>query len=407
MNPFKRPAVVAGLSETGLAVARSLSRRNVEVIGVHSGNEKVPAQWSRVLKFVRAPSMNNDSVLLDFYKQLATNYDVKPVLCPTGDPNVLFIYRHRKVLSSLYEFFIWESERLEDITSKRNLYVLCKQLELRVPPTIFADSWDGVKERIREVGFPCIVKPEYTISWHGQEASGSMVYGKKAISIANFENLEALYRNLKRIDSRVVIQKEIVGPVENHVEYPALVTKDGDILAEFSSKKLRVTPANYGMGSYVESTKDREVFEEGRKVIEKLDYYGLAMVQFKRDDRDGLLYFLELNPRFTVWIGLPVACGVDFPWLYYQLCCGRKIKGPSDYREGVRWLNSYRDFFELHVYLNEKSLSIFKWILEAVSPDVSAYFDFKDPGPGLLAGFMACRRIFKTGWRRLRRALRY
>ena len=110
----------------------------------------------------------------------------------------------------------------------------------------------------------------------------------------------------------------IVGPDENHLDYHALIDSDGRIVGEFVGKKLRLTPPHFGMGCYVESVKSDMVVNEGRRILRLLNYKGMANINFKKDERDGQLYFFELNPRMSFWIGLDVACGVDFPYYYYQ-----------------------------------------------------------------------------------------
>ena len=62
------------------------------------------------------------------------------------------------------------------------------------------------------------------------------------------------------------------------------------------------------------------------------------MVEF-RIDRHGKPWFMEVNGRFWGSLQLAIDCGVDFPWLYYQLCRGRQVEPVMDYAVGrrLRW----------------------------------------------------------------------
>ena len=41
----------------------------------------------------------------------------------------------------------------------------------------------------------------------------------------------------------------------------------------------------------------------------RLDFHGIAQVEWKRDPRDGALKLIEVNPRLWQWRGLTGECG--------------------------------------------------------------------------------------------------
>jgi hypothetical protein len=59
-----------------------------------------------------------------------------------------------------------------------------------------------------------------------------------------------------------------------------------------------------------------------------------------QDPESGETFLLEINPRFWASIRLAVACGVDFPYLLYQVARGRPVAPAHDYAVGrrCRWL---------------------------------------------------------------------
>jgi predicted ATP-grasp superfamily ATP-dependent carboligase len=70
-------------------------------------------------------------------------------------------------------------------------------------------------------------------------------------------------------------------------------------------------------------------------LLDELDWHGLAMVEFLRDEETGDFKLMEINPRF--WSSLPftVQAGVDFPYYYWQLCNGGCERIGADYDVGV------------------------------------------------------------------------
>jgi predicted ATP-grasp superfamily ATP-dependent carboligase len=126
------------------------------------------------------------------------------------------------------------------------------------------------------------------------------------------------------------------------------------------------------------------VVNEGRKILRLLNYKGMANINFKKDERDGQFYFLELNPRMSHWIGLDILCGVDFPFYWYELCRGEKIIPNVEYLLGKKWLNLDRDVRGLRTILKDGSLTWHQWILSVTKADVGAVFAIDDPLPAVI-----------------------
>ena len=63
------------------------------------------------------------------------------------------------------------------------------------------------------------------------------------------------------------------------------------------------------------------------------------MVEF-RVAEDGTPYLMEVNGRFWGSLQLAIDCGVDFPWLLYQLTQSLPATTPNTYAIGrrLRWL---------------------------------------------------------------------
>jgi predicted ATP-grasp superfamily ATP-dependent carboligase len=83
------------------------------------------------------------------------------------------------------------------------------------------------------------------------------------------------------------------------------------------------------------------LLEHAERILEALKWHGVAMVEFKRDARDGVSKLLEINGRFWGSLQLAVDSGVDFPYLLYRLAVDGDIDPVFTYRVGVRlrwWL---------------------------------------------------------------------
>jgi len=392
----KTTAVVMGLTETGLAVARSLGRRGIKTIGVNPSRS--PASFSSFLHYIREPK--EESEKLAFYLGLAKKIGHRAVLLPTGDPNVLFLSRHRDLLGQHFAFFIPSRDTLAAITSKRQLIRTATALDLPLPRSILLKTGKEAESLPPEF-FPCVLKPEFTHLWRSKAAYRAGINKAKAIPAHNKGELLALLDRFTQVDPRILIQQMIVGPDANHLDYHALVEEDGSIRAEFVGQKLRLTPPKLGMGCYVQSIRSEEVVAAGRRVLSRLDYRGLANINFKRDERDGKLYLLEINPRFSFWVGLDVACGIDFPYYYYQLCLEEPYAADSDYPIGKRWLSLRHDLKGMKTYKAKGELTWGQWAASALRPTVGALFACDDPLPALVCAAQSVTRPFENRLRRL------
>jgi predicted ATP-grasp superfamily ATP-dependent carboligase len=115
-----------------------------------------------------------------------------------------------------------------------------------------------------------------------------------------------------------IVQERIPGT--GHGFY-ALVDH-GVIRNWFMHERLREVPPTGGPSSLAHSFYDGRLLEYGTRLLEELRWHGVAMIEFKRDARDGGYKLIEINPKFWGSLGLAIAAGVDFPGLLVAMALG-------------------------------------------------------------------------------------
>src|ERR1044071_2712170 len=60
------------------------------------------------------------------------------------------------------------------------------------------------------------------------------------------------------------------------------------------------------------------------------------MLEYKRDSKTGRACLIEVNGRFWGSLQLGIDAGVDFPRLLVDQELGRDVRGPAEYRVGIR-----------------------------------------------------------------------
>ena len=109
----------------------------------------------------------------------------------------------------------------------------------------------------------------------------------------------------------------------------------GELVVTFQHRRVRSYTYSGGASVYRVSVDDAGLREAGTRLLSSLDWHGPAMVEFKRDPRDGAFKLMEINPRFWGSLALPVHAGVDFPALYYRMARGEAVGPVHDYEVGV------------------------------------------------------------------------
>ena len=85
-----------------------------------------------------------------------------------------------------------------------------------------------------------------------------------------------------------------------------------------------------------ESVRVPELAEMGVRLLSSLNWYGVAMVEFKIDPRDGRAKLMEVNPRFWGSLQLSIHSGIDFPYLLYRMAVDGDVEPVNGYKVGVR-----------------------------------------------------------------------
>jgi predicted ATP-grasp superfamily ATP-dependent carboligase len=112
-------------------------------------------------------------------------------------------------------------------------------------------------------------------------------------------------------------------------------------VASFEYRRLRQYPVSGGPSTQRISVPLSNLTSLSRRLVERLNWRGVAMVEWKLDPRTGEPLMLEINPRFWGSLALAVRAGVDFPRLYADAALGRTpVNSPVAFQPGTvsRWL---------------------------------------------------------------------
>lgn len=266
-----------------------------------------------------------------------------------------------------------EAEQWRAAADKGRMLDLAREVGLDAPTTIRIDAPDALPPTVT---FPAVLKPHRSV---GRE-NGKQV-GLTVVPVADRAACEAQLRALPPSAFPVLLQQVIVGPGEGLF----LLRWDGRIVATFAHRRLREKPPWGGVSVYRESiAPPADLLEAGTRLLERLDWRGVAMIECKRDLRTGRHVLMEVNGRLWGSLQLAIDAGVDFPRLLVACRAGTPPSTPPIYRRGIRsrWFWGDLDHLYLRLRHGPARLGALRDFLRlGGAEDQEEIWRWRDPAP--------------------------
>jgi D-aspartate ligase len=376
-SPGRPLACVAG----DISLVRALGRSGIPVAVAARPTDSL-IRFSRYCSaMLRTPGWVEDpegalSALIDWSRLQPET----PVLFYQGDHDLLAVSRGRDRLAGHFRVVLPSEELVEDLVDKMRFAALAARRDLPTPLTCtLRRGSDVAGELSRWRHFPCVFKPTTRSPRFAQVAQS-----QKAIRVESRAELDGLLPLIESYESDFIVQEAIEGGEERIESYHAYVRPGGEVMGDFTGRKVRTTPRLYGYSTCVEITDEEDVRRLGRSILEKIGFSGVLKIDFKRDAAAGRLCLLEINPRFNLWHHPGAAAGVSLPGLVYQDCVDPGSAKPAGKaRPGVRWVSLREDLRAFREYRAAGELTFLRWLANAATADINESFMFRDPLPGL------------------------
>ncbi len=307
-----------------------------------------------------------------------------PVLYYNGDWDLLMVSRFRAELATAFRFVLPDAELVEDLVNKRRFQQLAERHSLPVPRTMELGA--SAEQPPQDLRYPLVVKPLTRM-----HATWRPLARGKVRAIATPEELASLTKDLVAAGVDALVQEEVPGPESLIESYHAYVDEHGQVVGEFTGRKIRTYPASYGYSTALEITDAADVAGLGREVLARLGFTGVAKLDFKRRPDDGELQLLEINPRFSLWHHPGARAGVNIPALVYRDLTGLPRPPAEPARAGVRWCSPWRDFQATRA---ERG-SIARWLPWMLATESKCAVAWDDPLP--LPGAVVHRILHRGG----------
>ncbi|WP_165874920.1 carboxylate--amine ligase [Natrarchaeobius oligotrophus] len=374
------PAIDAASS---VACMRSLGKRGIRTIAI-SEQPSPPGFESKFC--TESHGVPDPASELGAYEEalcgLARRDDVCTVI-PVREADVYVLARNTDALTD-HVATVWPSiPTLGSVQDRVRLFDAARAANVSIPETTALDDWSDWTDDL-------VVKPRYTV--HAPEYGSDFSDFRPQEQSARYvpAGIEPDRDALVDDFGHAPLVQEYV-PTSDEYAFFALY-RDGEAVATFQHRQRRAWKYAGGPSAYRESVDIPELDAAGRRLLDELEWHGLAMVEFLRDPTTGEFKLMEVNPRF--WTSLPftVQAGVDFPYLYWQQATGYSIPREPTFEVGIGGHLLRGELLHLHSVFSETYPAVERPSRVKTVIDVAAslvrhprfdYLDPDDPGPFL------------------------
>ncbi|ADV66033.1 carboxylate--amine ligase [Deinococcus maricopensis] len=334
---------------TALAIARSLGRHGVPVLGLDREGGGL-GQRSRYLSALALCPDVADSgrAFVDFLLDLGPHFAHKPVLFPTNDDWVFATARHKQELERHYHVPFSGQDVIDTALNKTALYRAADALGIPIPQSWFLDGaplealaagpHPTVQAVAAQVPYPVILKPDESRAFY--EA-----YRAKVFVVNTPEEFAARVQDAAALGLRLVAQRIVHTKPGGFYSVCSYLDAGSQPRGVFVGRKLEQYPPDFGTSCLADARYVPDIAERGVRVLQALGFHGISEIEFVQDPDTGEHLLLDVNTRSWKWIGLPIASGIDLPLLAYRDAIGETFDAPAQ-RDGVRW-TFLRDYVKL------------------------------------------------------------
>jgi len=244
------------------------------------------------------------------------------VYVPASEQTTLLFYRYiAENLEHNFKYILPQENTFQLTRNKFSFQQFCEKSKLPVPESF---SFDVVKKPAFE-SFPLVLKPRI---------------GAGSVGIKYLKTRDELSWLDQSEEEQVLIQKKITS--DGTVEGAFFLCNEGTVVSAFSHRRIRTYPQNGGVTVCSESAINEAIIKIGSEVLKKLNWSGLAMIEFMYDTDTQSWKIIELNPRLWGSVLLSAFNGSNMLDNYVRLSASLEtVASEPQAGRRIRWYYPY------------------------------------------------------------------
>ena len=379
---MNRTRVIVAPSDNviALSVIRSLGRKGFHVVAVSTGRGLAHrSRYCCEVVYTRADRLA-DAVL-----EAARTRPDSFLIC-LGEPEILALNVRRAELERFARLLFPDSRSFALALNKDQTVALARQAGIPVPRTVaLADDPDLIS--CQELTFPVVIKPKQ-----------QDVLPFKVKYAATKEELVKELNAMKEHWALLLVQERAAG---SGVGIEILIHHGKTVLA-FQHRRIREDPPSGGVSvCCISESMDPQLLAWSEKLLNAMEWEGVAMVEFKVDRSTGRVALMEVNGRF--WGSLPLAihAGADFPAALVSCNMEGTDWQARAYKVGLQCRRLIGETKWLVNVVRDGALPFWQAVKAYVSgfqPGMTYYiWDWRDPLPAVVA-LLKRARLISSSW---------
>jgi predicted ATP-grasp superfamily ATP-dependent carboligase len=325
-----RVLVTDASSTKALAVVRALGSDHE--VWTTSGGRGPLAAWSRYAsRHVIVPT--TPATFAQAVKSLCLRERIDVVIPPEERSSFLLAREQDEMARAGVRVACAPLPALQIAMDKARTVEAARAAGVSVPHTVIPGRLDESLDAAKAIGYPVVVKPRFSHFWADERfiSTDGVAYASDATG------LEAVLATHDAALPPPLLQEFVPGA---GLGIFLLLGEGGTLLAEFAHERIRdIRPT--GSGSVVRRSVpvSAPLRDAALRLLRSIGWRGPAMVEFRRDDRDGVAKLMEINGRLWGSLQLATDAGVNFPRLMVRDALGLPALPAPSYRTGVvlRW----------------------------------------------------------------------
>ena len=368
-----------------LAAVRSLGKHGIKVV---TADNIYPSTsfFSRYSSsyFVYPSYKTHPELFISFMKHYAQKNDIE-VLMPIYEETYV-LSKYKDVFDTIVHVPLPDYEKIFKANNKRYLMGFADEIGVKTPQTWTINDISDLKRIAKKIEFPAVIK---------------LVEGVGSKGLRYVYSEDELITGYKKVIQKFGINPSRYPLIQEYIPGDgygvSMLFNQGDSRAIFTHKRIREYPITGGPSTARISVRHAKMERYATMLLKELEWHGVAMVEFKLDDRTKEPVLMEINPRFWGSLNQAICAGVDFPYLLYTMATEGDVQPVFTYKIGVKTRWMLGDLRALIDYIRtDKRMEIVKDFLkfnEQYYDDIS----FDDPFPTFIEFMMPIMNFIKTG----------
>lgn len=299
------------------------------------------------------------------------------VLIPVSDFSVPYISQHKREIEERFSVKCAapDYEQVHIVEDKSRFMAFCDENNVPHPKTARLKV-DVLEAVTTEVGFPALIKPDYSVGARG---------------ITRVNSLDDLKREFPLVSEKFgsCTLQELIDNKEYYFNVMLYRNKEGKILGSAIIKIVRMYPVGAGSSSCCISVENEELINICSDCLDKLNWVGMADFDVLQRLDNGEYKIIEINPRVPASLRGSAISGVNFPEIIvndvmgtevpqYEYTPGKVIrymgldimwfmKSPNRFRSNPSWFKLIgKDLFYQDIFKQDPS-TWWTWLAEGIA----------------------------------------